>query len=178
VLMAIESACVPVPSEVVMPFAGYLTTTGRFSILLVIICGAIGNLIGSIIAYAIGFFGGRPFIKKFGKYIFIREEELNKAERFFQKHGNSSIFFSRVLPIIRTFISLPAGMAKMPFGKFSLYTFAGSLFWSAALVFLGVFLGKNWQNIEIYFRKFDWLIGIILILGIIYFIYKRIKRKN
>jgi len=177
-LMAIESACVPVPSEVIMPFAGYLTTTGRFSILLVIICGAIGNLIGSIIAYAVGFYGGRPFIKRFGKYVFIREEELNKAEKFFQKHGNLSVFFSRVLPIIRTFISLPAGMAKMPFGKFSFYTLIGSLFWSTALSFLGVFLGKNWQNIEGYFRKFDWLIGILLIFGIIYFIYKKIKKEN
>jgi len=172
-LMALESACVPIPSEIIMPFAGYLVTTGRFSFLWVVVLGAIGNLIGSIIAYVVGFYGGRAFIIKYGKYIFINQEEMDGADRFFKKYGNLSVFFSRLLPIVRTFISLPAGIAKMPFWKFSFYTFVGSLFWSAILAYLGVFLGNKWQTVELYFKKFDWLIAAILIIGIIYFIYKK-----
>jgi membrane protein DedA with SNARE-associated domain len=177
-LMALESACIPIPSEVIMPFAGYLVGLGRFSLLLVIIWGAFGNLLGSIIAYWVGFYGGRPFLERYGKYIFLRKEELDKAQRFFEKYGNTSIFFSRVLPIIRTFISLPAGIARMRFWKFCFYTLIGSLFWSALLAYIGVFLGSNWQNIEVYFRKFDWLILILLILLVAYFIYKKIRNKK
>lgn len=177
-LMALESACIPIPSEVIMPFAGYLVTTGRFSLFLVIILGAFGNLIGSWIAYAIGARGGRAFVTKYGKYILINQEEIDGADRFFKKYGSLSVFFSRVLPIIRTFISLPAGIAKMPFWKFSFYTFVGSLFWSAVLAYLGVFLGNKWQVIEIYFKKFDWLIGILLVVGIIYFIYKKYAKTH
>ncbi len=173
-LMALESACIPIPSEIIMPFSGYLVTTGRFSLLWVIIFGTIGNLIGSIIAYIIGFYGGRPLVEKYGKYILINKEEIGRADNFFHKYGNLSIFFSRLLPIVRTFISLPAGIAKMRFWKFSCYTFIGSLLWSALLAYIGVFLGSRWQTIEIYFRKFDWLIGILLIIGVVCFIYKKI----
>jgi len=175
VLMLLESACFPIPSETIMPFSGYLVTTGRFSLFWVIILGAVGNLFGSLIAYGVGIYGGRPFIEKYGKYIFIKKEELNNAQRFFEKYGNLSIFFSRLLPVIRTFISLPAGIARMRFGKFCFYTFIGSLFWSGVLAYVGVFLGSNWQSIEVYFRKFDWLIGILLVAGIIYFLYKKFK---
>jgi membrane protein DedA with SNARE-associated domain len=174
-LMLLESACLPIPSEIIMPFSGYLVTTGRFSWFWVIILGTVGNLLGSLVAYGVGIYGGRPFIEKYGKYIFIRKEELNNTQRFFEKYGNLSIFFSRLLPVIRTFISLPAGIARMHFGKFCLYTFIGSLGWSVLLTFLGVFLGENWKIIEIYFRKFDWLIGILLVVGIIYFLYKKFK---
>lgn len=177
-LMALESACIPIPSEVIMPFAGYLAGTGRFSIILIIILGTFGNLIGSIVAYAAGFYGGRPFIEKYGKYILIRKKELDNADNFFHKYGNLSVFFSRLLPIIRTFISLPAGIAKMPFWRFSFYTFIGSLFWSAILAYIGVFLGNKWQTIEVYFRKIDWLVGILFILGIIYFVHGKIKDKK
>ncbi|MDP2947681.1 MAG: DedA family protein [Nanoarchaeota archaeon] len=177
-LMTLESACIPIPSEVIMPFAGYLVTIGEFSLFWVIIFGAIGNLIGSIIAYAIGFYGGRPFIEKYGKYILIRKEELDRADIFFKKHGSLSVFFSRLLPIVRTFISLPAGIAKMPFWKFSFYTFFGSLFWSGILAYIGVFLGGNWRSLEVYFKKFDWAIGVLLIVGIVYFIYKKLRNKK
>jgi membrane protein DedA with SNARE-associated domain len=177
-LMALESACIPIPSEVIMPFAGYLASTGRFSIILIIILGTFGNLVGSIVAYAAGFYGGRPFIEKYGKYILIKKKELDNADNFFQKYGNLSVFFSRLLPIIRTFISLPAGIAKMPFWRFSFYTFIGSLFWSGMLAYLGIFLGSKWQIIEVYFRKIDWLVGILFILGIIYFVYGKIKGKK
>lgn len=175
-LMALESACIPVPSEVIMPFAGYLASIGRFSVFWVIILGAIGNLIGSIIAYVAGFYGGRLFIEKYGKYILVRKEELDRADNFFYKYGNLSVFFSRLLPIIRTFISLPAGIAKMPFWRFSFYTFVGSLLWSGMLAYLGVFLGSKWQIIEVYFRRIDWFVGALLIIGIVWFIYKKVKK--
>lgn len=177
-LMALESACIPIPSEVIMPFAGYLVSAGRFSLWLVIFWGAIGNLIGSIIAYGVGFYGGRPLIAKYGKYILLKQEELDKAQRFFEKYGNLSVFFSRLLPIIRTFISLPAGIAKMRFGKFCFYTFIGSFFWSALLAYIGVFFGENWDVVGGYFRKFDWLIAILIIIFIVYFIYKKISAQG
>jgi len=178
-LMTLESACIPIPSEIIMPFAGHLVTTGRFSLFWVIILGAIGNLIGSIVAYAIGFYGGRRVVEKYGKYILVGSEELDRADRFFHKYGNLSVFFSRLLPIIRTFISLPAGIAKMRFWRFFSYTFIGSLLWSTLLAYIGFFLGSRWQEIEVYFRKIDWLVGILLIIGIIYFVYnKLIKNKK
>jgi len=177
-LMALESACIPIPSEVIMPFSGFLAASGKFSFLPLVIFGACGNLIGSIVAYIVGIYGGRKFIARYGKYILLREEELDKSEKFFVKYGSLSIFFGRLLPIIRTFISLPAGIAKMPFWKFCFYTFFGSLIWSGFLAYVGVLLGRNWQNIEGYFRKFDWAIGVLLIIGIIYFIYKKFSHKN
>ena len=178
VLMALESACIPIPSEIIMPFSGFLVATGKFSLWLVILWGAIGNLVGSIIAYGVGFYGGRPLIAKYGKYVLLKQEELDKAEKFFGKYGNLSVFFSRLLPIIRTFISFPAGIARMKFKKFCFYTFIGSLFWSAFLAYIGLFLGENWEVISVYFRKFDWLIIILLVFGISYFIYKKFKNKK
>jgi membrane protein DedA with SNARE-associated domain len=177
-LMAIESACIPVPSEIIMPFAGFLTISGKLSLLLVIIWGAFGNLFGSIIAYVVGVYGGRPFIDKYGKYVLIGKDELDKSQRFFNKYGSISVFFSRLLPMVRTFISLPAGIARMPFAKFCVYTFIGSFFWSGFLVYVGVFLGENWQSIEVYFRKFDWLVAVLLVVGIVYFLYKKFKNKK
>src|SRR3989344_2560713 len=175
-LMALESALIPIPSEIIMPFAGFLVWEGRFSFASVVLWGAIGNLIGSIAAYIFGFYGGRPLLEKYGKYILISGEEIKKADDWFKKYGNFSIFISRMLPVIRTFISLPAGVARMPFWKFSLYTFLGSLPWAFVLTYLGVISGENWKNLEIYFRKFDWLIIIIIIAAIGWWLYN--KRKN
>jgi len=178
ILMTLESACIPIPSEIIMPFSGYLVYLGEFSLWLVVIVGTIGNLIGSIIFYFIGFYGGRPLIEKYGKYILISGQDLDQAERWFKKYGGESIFFSRILPVIRTFISFPAGIAKMPFWKFSFYTFAGSLPWSFFLTYAGILTGENWSKLEIYFKKFDWLIIILIISGISWWIYKKIKTKN
>lgn len=175
-LMVLESACLPVPSEIIMPFAGYLVVLNKFSFWSVVMWGTIGNLLGSIIAYVFGIYGGRPIIEKYGKYVLIGKEDLVSAERFFKKFGNLSIFLSRLLPIIRTFISLPAGIARMPFWKFCIYTFSGSLPWSALLTYIGVLFGENWQDIEIYFRKFDWVIGIIIIFLISWFLYKKVPQ--
>ncbi len=178
ILMALESACIPIPSEIIMPFSGYLVFAEKFSFLSVVIWGTIGNLIGSIIAYFVGFFGGRPLIKKYGKYILISDHDLNLAEKWFKKYGNISVLFSRMLPVIRTFISLPAGITKMPFGKFVFYTFSGSLPWSFVLTYAGVIMGERWSDIEIYFRKFDWLIVILVISLIGWGISKKLKIKE
>jgi len=177
ILMTLESACIPIPSEIIMPFSGYLVFLGTFSLWSVIFWGAIGNLIGSVIAYFIGFYGGRPLIEKYGKYILIFHHDLDRAQKWFEKYGTFSIFFSRLLPVVRTFIFLPAGIARMPFWKFSFYTLAGSLPWAFALTYVGVLTGENWSNIEIYFRKFDWLI-IIFVIGLVgWWIWKKLLKK-
>jgi membrane protein DedA with SNARE-associated domain len=175
-LMALESACLPVPSEVIMPFSGYLVTAGKFSFWLVVLAGTVGNLAGSIAAYFVGYYGGRPLIEKYGKYILISVHDLDIAERWFNKYGSVSIFFSRLLPIVRTFFFFPAGACKMPFGKFCLYTVLGCLPWSIFLTYVGVELGENWKSIEVYFRKFDWVIIVLVILFIIYWVYKKKKK--
>ncbi len=175
--MALESACLPVPSEIIMPFAGYLVWVGRFSFWLVVIWGTIGNLAGSILAYAVGYYGGRPFIEKYGKYILLSHHDLDMADKWFGKYGNFSIFFSRFLPVIRTFISLPAGIAKMSFGKFCFYTAAGSFPFSILLTWAGLALGQNWADIKLYLRNLDWLIIVSVLLAVIVFIYFKIKNR-
>lgn len=177
-LMALESACIPIPSEIIMPFSGYLVFVEKFSFWPVVLWGTVGNLLGSVVAYFVGFYGGRPLIEKYGKYILISHEELEEAERWFKKYGQISIFFSRMLPVVRTFISLPAGIAKMPFWKFSFYTFAGSLPWAFVLTYAGLIMGQNWTELEVYFRKFDWL-AVIIILGVVaWWFIRRLKSKN
>jgi len=178
ILMAMESALIPIPSEIIMPFSGFLVFEEKFSLWAVVFWGTFGNLIGSIAAYFLGIYGGRPLIEKYGKYILISSHELDAADRWFQKYGSSSIFFSRLLPVVRTFISLPAGIARMNFWKFSLYTFLGSLPWSFVLTYAGLIMGKNWTDLEIYFRKFDWAIGVLIVLTSGWFIYKKLKIKN
>ena len=174
--MAIESACIPLPSEIIMPFAGYLVYSGKFNIWLVTLAGAGGNLFGSWIAYLVGYYGGRPFLEKYGKYILMHKDDLDLADRWFSRHGQSTVFFSRLLLVIRTFISLPAGIARMNFWKFSLFSLAGSLPWSFLLAYIGFKLGSRWSEIRVYFHKFDLLIGAFLIFGIIWFIKKHFKK--
>jgi membrane protein DedA with SNARE-associated domain len=178
ILMALESACIPVPSEIIMPFSGYLVFIEKFSFLQVIIWGTIGNLIGSIIAYFLGFYGGRPLIEKYGRYILISSHDLDQAEKWFKKHGDISVFFSRILPVVRTFISFPAGIARMPFWKFSFYTFCGSFPWAFLLTYTGVIMGENWSNIEVYFQKFDWLIIILVILLVGWWVFNKLRPKE
>lgn len=161
-LMLLESACIPIPSEIIMPFSGFLASTGKLSLWGITLAGAFGNLIGAVITYAIGYYGGRPFVLKYGKYFFIREHELHKAEKFFAKWGDWSVFLSRNLPVIRTFISLPAGVAEMPFIKFAVFSFLGSIPWCFALTYLGVILGNNWLLIRKYGHYLDILAGIMI----------------
>ncbi|PIQ72849.1 alkaline phosphatase [Candidatus Roizmanbacteria bacterium CG03_land_8_20_14_0_80_35_26] len=182
-LMAAESALIPIPSEVTMPFAGYLASVARFNIYLVILVGALANLFGSILAYWLGYWGEdhviRQLIKKYGKYLLMTEHEYERSERWFRKYGEKITFFSRILPIVRTFISLPAGVAKMNFWKFSFFTFFGSLIWSGLLAYIGFVLGKNWYTLSGYYRKFEYLIVFaVLALGIYYIVHKLQKLRK
>lgn len=166
-LMALESANIPIPSEIIMPFSGFLVWEEKLDFLWVVFWGATGNLIGSIISYYVGFFGGRPFLEKYGKFMLITRHDLDLADRWFQKYGTITILASRVLPIVRTFISFPAGIARMNVWKFSAYTLAGSFIWSFILTYAGVIMGQNWTDLEGYFRKFDWAIaGLLALLGV------------
>ena len=177
-LMAIESACVPLPSEIIMPFAGFLVAQGKFSLLGVSLAGALGCVAGSIVAYAVGAWGGRGFIEKYGKYILISRHDLNIADNFFNKYGSAAIFFSRLLPVVRTFISLPAGIAKMNFSKFAVYSFLGSVPWSYGLAYVGMKLGEHWNTLGVYFHKFDFAIVIIILIGVAWYIRRHLKNLN
>ncbi|MDI9624605.1 MAG: DedA family protein [Methanothermobacter sp.] len=168
ICMVFESACVPLPSEAIMPFSGYIAWKGTMSILGITIIGALGNLIGSWIAYLIGFYGGRPFLEKYGKYILITEKKLEMAEEWFANYGHEAILISRVLPVIRTFISLPAGIAEMDLKRFTVYTFIGSLPWCFALVYIGYRLGPHWSVIRSLFHLLDYGVIIGLVLLIVY----------
>ena len=171
VLTAIESACIPLPSEIIMPFSGYLVYVGRFKLLWVATVGALGCNLGSAIAYAVGYYGGRPLVEKYGSYILLSRHELDWAERFFARYGNITVFVSRLLPVIRTFIALPAGVSRMPRGRFHLYTFLGSWPWCLGLAYLGMKLGENWRELGKYFHQFDAVIGVVIVIGVVWFVW-------
>ncbi len=183
VASAIESAMVPLPSELILPFAGFLVsdstqvepiTHGPWNFLLVVIAATIGNVIGSLIAYAIGAWGGRPFLERYGKYLLIRPHEIETADRFFAKWGSQTAFFSRFLPVVRTFISFPAGVARMPLGRFVAYSAAGAFLWSAGLVYAGTVLGANWVDIRHALQPFDTLILVVVVFAVAAFIWWRL----
>ncbi|MDP3998849.1 MAG: DedA family protein [bacterium] len=180
ILMLLESALIPIPSEVTMLFSGFLASTGRFNFWLVVLAGAVGNLVGSWLAYWLGLWGEssvvRGLIRRFGKYVLISEEEFNRAEIWFNRYGEVIVFFSRILPVVRTFISLPAGIAKMNFWKFTIYTFIGSLIWSYFLTKIGFTLGANWAVLENYFRQFQYLIAGFLFIGIFWYALRKIRK--
>ena len=177
-LMALESACMPVPSEIVMPFAGYLVARdGVMSLLGVTVAGSLGCTIGSIAAYVFGFYAGRPLILRYGKYILIREKHLVTAEEWFEKWGDKATFIARLLPVIRTVISLPAGIAKMNFKKFVFYSFVGSVPWTFMLAYVGYVLGSEWESIKGVFRELDIVVVVAAIAVVAYYAY-RMKRNN
>ena len=181
-LMAIESACVPIPSEIIMPLAGGLLIKGHglpiaFN-LLAGVFGAIGCTIGSIVAYWVGAKGGRPFLNKYGKYILITPHDLDRADEWFKKNGDWAIFITRLMPVIRTFISLPAGIAKMRIDKFLIFTIVGSFLWCTALSLAGFFLGQNWEKIRTVMRPYDPLFVAIIVILIVFYIYRHIKRSR
>jgi membrane protein DedA with SNARE-associated domain len=173
--MAVESACVPFPSEVIMPFAGLLVSQGKMALWAITLAGALGNLGGSIIAYLVGAFGGRPFLERYGKYLLISKKKLAIADGWFARYGSKAVFFSRMMPIIRTFISLPAGIARMNFLKFVVYTFIGALPWCLLLGYLGVLLGPQWERIKPYFHILDILVAVAIVALVIYLVVKRRK---
>lgn len=167
--MTIESACIPLPSEIIMPFSGYLASTGRFTLWGVAVAGGVGNLFGSALAYAAGRYGGRPLAERLARWRVIRMHDYDQGNRWLQRHGVAVAFWSRLLPIVRTFISFPAGAARVPFGRFSLYTFIGSVIWSLALAYVGVVLGEHWHDIRTVMRGFDLVVvAAILVLGVVW----------
>lgn len=183
VAMAIESAMIPLPSELILPFAGFLVSdpsqieplTGEpWSFWLAVIAGTVGNTVGSLIAYFIGAYGGRPFLERYGRFFLIRHHEIELADRFFERWGVPTVFFSRMLPIVRTFISFPAGVARMPLGTFILFSTLGALPWSIALVYAGTVLGANWVEIREILQPFDLLIAVFVLAGITLFIWWRL----
>ena len=175
-LMIAESALIPIPSEIIMPFSGYLVSTGKFNPILVIIAGSVGNLVGSIVAYVIGIKLGREVILKYGKYVLLKKSHLDWTESYFKKYGDRSTFVSRLLPAIRTYISLPAGIAKMNLKKFVLYTFVGSIIWSTMLTCVGIALGEEWTKIRHYSDYINGLAIIAIIVIVIIIIKKRIGK--
>ena len=182
VLMAIESACIPLPSELIMPFAGWMLIKEKslpaIYTLVAGAYGALGNTIGSAIAYGVGMWGGRPFLEKYGKYVLISRHDLDLADRWFNKYGSWAIFISRLLPVVRTFISLPAGIARTHFVKFLIYTFLGSFIWSVGLAYGGYQLGEHWEQIRTVMRPFDPIIGVLIIALIAFYIYRHLKHFN
>jgi len=178
VTMAIESACIPLPSEIIMPFSGYLVTTGQFTMLGVTLAGAIGNVLGSIAAYYAGVWGGRPFVERYGPYVLVSHKDLDTADRWFARYGEATVFFSRMLPVVRTFISLPAGIARMNFPRFVVFTFFGALPWCYLLAYIGVKMGEEWEHLRDYFHQFDIVIGLALILAIGYFLWSHWPRRQ
>ncbi|MFN2454579.1 MAG: DedA family protein [Pyrinomonadaceae bacterium] len=180
-LMAIESACIPLPSEVIMPFSGYLVYTGRFNLWLVGIAGAVGCVLGSLVAYWVGMYGGRRLIERYGRYMLVSKHDLDLADRWFARYGEVIVFASRLLPVIRTFIAFPAGVARMNLSRFIIYTFAGSLPWCLGLAYVGQKLGEQWdknETLKAWFHRFDFLIGIIGLLAIVWWVWRHIKNSR
>ena len=176
-LMGIESACIPLPSEVIMPFSGYLVSVGRFKIAWVALAGAFGCNVGSMLAYYVGSLGGRPLVEKYGRYVLVTRHDLELADRFFARWGDWAVFIARLLPIIRTFIAFPAGVARMKVLRFNLFTFLGSLPWCWALAYAGLKLGERWSVLREYFHRFDTILGLLILAGAAWFIHNRWKNR-
>ncbi len=173
ILMAIESACIPLPSEIIMPFSGYLVSTGRFDLVCVATAGAIGCNVGSTIAYAVGYYGGRPLVEKWGNYVLVSRRDLALVDRFFARFGSITVFISRLLPVVRTFIALPAGIARMPMLKFQLYTFLGSWPWCYALAYVGKKLGERWSSdpsLRDFMHRFDAAIVVAIVILVVWYV--------
>jgi membrane protein DedA with SNARE-associated domain len=177
-LMGIESACIPLPSEIIMPFAGYLVFQGKMTLWGVALAGAIGCVVGSIPAYYVGQYGGRPLIEKYGRYILLSRHELDLGERLFARFGPAVVFFGRLLPVVRTFIAFPAGVARMNMPRFIAYTFAGSLPWCFGLAWVGMKLGEKWDSdprLKAAFHRFDAAIAVVLVVGVALFVWHKVK---
>ncbi|GHH22372.1 alkaline phosphatase [Sphingomonas glacialis] len=177
-LMAIESACIPLPSEIIMPFAGYLVSTGRFDLFLAATAGAIGCNLGSIVAYEIGKRGGRPLAERWGRYVLVGPGELDAADRFFARFGNMAVLIGRLLPVIRSFIAFPAGVARMPLVPFHIYTFLGSWPWCFGLAWVGMKLGDQWNKspaMKAAFHSADAVIAVVLVAAVAFYIWHRVR---
>ena len=175
-LMAVESACIPLPSEIIMPFSGFLVSTGRFDLFMVATAGAIGCNVGSTAAYLLGSYGGRKAVLRWGHYVFFGAGEVDRLDSFFNRYGSTAVLIGRLLPVVRTFISFPAGVAKMSFVRFQIYTFIGSWPWCFALAYVGMILGNQWKNsptLQAVFHRLDWAIAAAMMAAVAYYIYDR-----
>ena len=177
-LMILESALIPIPSEIIMPFSGFLVSKGTFDPISVVLAGTFGNLVGSILTYYLGIKAGRAFILKYGKYILFKKSHLEFTEELFEKYGDKISFFCRLLPAVRTYISLPCGVGKANFVKFSIYTFLGSLIWNSMLTYVGILLGNNWKNIDKYAIYLDIVAACVIVVFIIWFVVMVQRRNN
>jgi len=177
-LMALESACLPLPSEVIMPFAGYLVSVGSLSLLVAATAGAVGCSLGSTVAYFVAAWGGRPVVDKWGRYLLIASDDVDRATRFFERFGSQTVFVGRLLPVVRSFVAIPAGFARMNMWKFQIYTFIGSWIWCFALAWIGLKLGDKWQTDATFrsgFRTIEWLVVLLLVAAIGWWIYRHVK---
>lgn len=174
-LMAIESACIPLPSEIIMPFSGYLVFKGEMTLWGVAIAGAVGCVLGSIPAYYLGAYGGRPLVEKYGRWVLISHHDLRLADRWFEKYGEIIIFIGRLLPAVRTFIAFPAGVSRMNMPRFIAYTFVGSLIWCYFLAYVGMKFGENWASLKVYFHQFHVVLAIAAVVFAIWYIRRYLK---
>lgn len=176
-LMALQTVAIPIPSEVILPFAGYLASLGRFNIWLIALCGGLGSCIGSSLAYYIGYKGGRPLVEKYGKMILISADDLQMTESFFAKYEAWAIFFGQLLPVVRSFIAFPAGVAKAGYRKFLFYTFAGSFIWSLVLAYIGLKLGPQWLSLRDRFRWLDYVVVLAAIVFLVFWIWRHVRAR-
>jgi membrane protein DedA with SNARE-associated domain len=180
-LMGIESACVPLPSEIIMPFAGYQVYLGHLNLYLVATAGAIGCNLGSVVAYWIGAWGGRPLVERFGRYVLLSSHDLDRTTAFFEKYGSITVLVGRLLPVVRTFIALPAGIAKMNQLRFHIYTFVGSWPWCFVLAYVGARLGQGWDTdprFKAVFHRFHLAVEVVLLAGIVWFLWSHLKNRS
>ena len=177
ILMAAESTMIPLPSELVMPFAGYLAYTGEFNFFFLAFVSALGTIFGSQASYFIGKYGGEPFLEKYGKYLLINKKDLEWTHHWFAKYGEKTIFISRFVPVVRHLISIPAGIAEMNLKRFTIFTFLGGFLWNTFLAYLGYLLGQNWTLVHKYTKPFSHAMVVVLIAGTIYFVYKHLYKK-
>jgi membrane protein DedA with SNARE-associated domain len=177
-LMTLESACIPVPSEVIQLFAGYLVSLHRMSLFAAVSAGVLGNLIGSWIAWSVGYYGGRPFVHRWGRYVHVTPARLALAERWFDKHGEVTVLVGRCVPVIRTFISLPAGIARMPFWRFTLFTLIGCIPWVLGLTLLGVQVGPSWERWRHRLEYLDYIVAAVILAGIVYLFVRARRRRG
>jgi membrane protein DedA with SNARE-associated domain len=185
IAMAIESAAIPLPSELILPFAGWSVSKGLTEPLTsspwsywgAVIAGVVGNTVGSLASYAIGAYGGRPLVERYGKYVLISAHDLELADRWFARYGEATVFFSRMLPIVRTFISVPAGIARMPLWRFTLFSILGAIPWVMLLVWGGMQLGDHWLELKHNLRGLDYLIAAVILVGVGLFVWRHVRRR-
>jgi membrane protein DedA with SNARE-associated domain len=183
--MTLESACIPLPSELILPLAGWMVSrelqeplTGRpWDFWLAVVAGVLGNTAGSLLAYAVGYVGGRPILERYGRYVLISTHDIAVADRWFAKYGDATVFFTRMLPIVRTFISLPAGIARMPLARFTVFSLLGAIPWTIGLVYAGRVLGDNWRTIREYLAGLDILVAALLLAAVAFFVWRHLPRR-